>query len=173
MLTSEGYAQGGLGGGPLAQGLLPKMGQIPICAPGGISVAAWDLHRERQLSSDKTPSHQTSPCGNGRDLRIRRAGTEFMTQSCNPGLVGRKTAAGPQGPQPLWLHWKQGKSSLPGMLRHGGCHSRMRPHAQVFLQCYWDRHLWVGGRQNPGPWLAGTGPVFWQEWAGIGPQKGP
>ena len=99
----------------LGHGLFPKMGQTPHCAPGGISVTARDLHRERQLSDDKMPSHQTSPCGNGMDLRVHGAGTAFMMQSHNPGLVGRKAAAFPQDPQLLWLQWKQGSSSPTGI----------------------------------------------------------
>ena len=80
------------------------MGQTPLRAPGGISVGAQDLQGERQLSNDKHLPHETSPCGNGRDLRMRGAGTAFMTQSCNPGLEERKAAVCPQGPQPLWLN---------------------------------------------------------------------
>ena len=48
-----------------------------------------------------------------------------------------------------------------------------RPHAQVFPQRDWDRPWQVSGRQNPGPWLAGTGPEFCQEWVGMGPWNVP
>ena len=48
-----------------------------------------------------------------------------------------------------------------------------RPHAQVFLQHDWDRPWQVGGRQNPGPWLAGRQPCILPGMGRHGAPEGP
>ena len=59
-------------------GPVPEGGPKSPPAPCGFLVGLRDLRRERQVSNDKHLPHQTSPCGNGRDIRMGGAGSAFM-----------------------------------------------------------------------------------------------
>ena len=96
------------------------------------------------------------------------AGIAFMTQFCNPGLAGKKAAACPQGPQSLWLHWKKGNSEPHRNLSMEAATAGTGPPATWLgqtLASRWQAETWA--------FLSWSGPEFCQEWAGMGPQKGP
>ena len=136
-------------------------------------MGARDLRGERQLSNDKTPSPSDLTLWQWEGSQNARGWDCFHDAILHSWPGGKEGSSMSTRPLASVAPLETREFKHHRHLSMEAATAGTRPHAHVFLQRDRDRPWQLGGRQNPGPWVAGTSPEFCQEWACMGPQKGP